>query len=257
MQNDSTVRDSKTNMPVSKDTSVNLAWSQRRTPGRGPKPSVSAEQIARAAILVADEEGLEAVTMQRIAGAVALTTMALYRYVSSKSDLVDLMIDWASDAAPIFGKPSQPWSVRLKEWAHRCFAIYREHPWFLEATTMRRSIMGPKELSWMEAALAMLAESGLAREERHSAFLALIGHVRGHATFQQIRKYSASPQKWTNDLVQLLNSQAARYPVLLDAVRSGAFSKAPTLAFDFGIDCIVAGIRARVPRSKNARRQSR
>ena len=238
------MRNSKTKMLVSKDTSVNPTWRRRPSPSRGPKPSVSASQIAGAAIRVADKEGLEAVTMQRIAGEMDLTTMALYRYVSSKSDLVDLMIDSASDSASVFGKPSQPWSDRLKEWARRCFAIYRDHPWFLEATSMRRSIMGPNELSWMEGALAMLAESGLAPEKRHPAFLALIGHVRGHATFQQIRRYSESPEKWTIDLVQLLNSQAARYPILLDAVRSGAFSKAPTLAFDFGIDCIIEGIRA-------------
>jgi AcrR family transcriptional regulator len=237
-------------MPASKDNSVNLAWRRKRAPRRGPKPSVSADQIARAAIHVADKEGLEAVTMQRIAGEIGLTTMALYRYVSSKADLVDLMIDSASDTAPVFGKPSQPWSDRLKEWACRCFFIYRDHPWFLEATSMRRSIMGPNELSWMEAALAMLAESGLAPEERHPAFLALIGHVRGHATFLQIRNHGESPQKWTNDLVQLLNSQADRYPVLLNAVRSGAFSKTPGLAFDFGIDCILEGVHARVAGGK-------
>jgi AcrR family transcriptional regulator len=202
---------------------------------------------------VADEEGLEAVTMQRIAGEIGLTTMALYRYVSSKSDLVDLMIDAASDTAPVFGKPSQPWSDQLKEWARRCFFIYRDHPWFLEATSMRRSIMGPNELTCMEAALAMLAESGLAPQERHPAFLALIGHVRGHATFLQIRNRGESPQKWTNDLVQLLNTQADRYPVLLNAVRSGAFAKAPGLAFDFGIDCILEGVHARVISGKKRR----
>jgi AcrR family transcriptional regulator len=237
-------------MPAGKDKSVNPAWRKKRSSRRGPKPSVSAYQIARAAIHVADKEGLEAVTMQRIAGEIGLTTMALYRYVSSKSDLVDLMIDSASDTAPVFGKPSQPWSHRLKEWAHRCFLIYRDHPWFLEATSVRRSIMGPNELSWMEAALAMLAESGLAPEERHPAFLALIGHVRGHATFLQIRNHGELAQKWTNDLAQLLNSQGDRYPVLLNAVHSGAFSKAPLLAFDFGIDCILEGVHARVAGGK-------
>ena len=233
-------------MPTNKNNSVNLLWKKKRSSNRGPKPSVSADQIARAAIHVADKEGLEAVTMQRISAEIGLTTMALYRYVSSKSELVDLMIDSASDTAPVFGKPSQPWSDRLKEWARRCFFIYRDHPWFLEATSMRRSIMGPNELSWMEAALSMLAESGLPAEERHPAFLALIGHVRGHATFLQIRTRGDSAQQWTNDLIQLLDSQADRYPVLLTAARSGAFSKTSVLAFDFGIDCILDGVHARV-----------
>lgn len=188
--------------------------------------------------------------MQRIAGEIGLTTMALYRYFSSKSELVDLMIDSASDAAPLFGKPSQSWSYRLKEWARRCFSIYRDHPWFLEATSIRRSMMGPNELSWMEAALEMLAESGLAPDERHPAFLALIGHIRGHATFLQIRNEAESPRQWTQNLIQLLNSNADRYPVLLSAVRAGAFSKNPLLAFDFGIDCILEGVHTRVAGGK-------
>jgi AcrR family transcriptional regulator len=238
-------------MPIRNENTLNPVWNKKRPPSRGPRPSVNTERIARVAIEVADADGLEAVTMQRIAREIGLTTMALYRYVSGKSELIDLMIDSASDsAAPIFGKPSSPWSDRLKEWARRCLAIYREHPWFLEATSTRRSIMGPNELAWMESAVAMLAESGLAPEDRHSAFLALIAHVRGHATFQQIRKYSESPRKWTRDLVQLLGSQPDRYPVLLQAVRSGAFEKAPGQAFDFGLDCILEGIRTRVKKYK-------
>lgn len=244
------VRDSRTRMPISKSTGMNPAWGTKPSPSRGPKPSVSAIEIARVAIQVADAEGLDAVTMQRIAREVGLTTMALYRYVSGKLDLVDLMIDSASDSAPEFGKPSLPWSDRLKQWARRCFAIYRDHPWFLEATAMRRSVMGPNELSWMEAALAMLAESGLAPEDRHPAFLALIGQVRGHATFLQIRRHNESPQKWTHDLVRLLDSRSDRYPAMLQAVRSGAFSKSSGIAFEFGIDCILEGIRERVGRSK-------
>ena len=244
------VKYSATKMPINESTGVNPAWRTKPSPGRGPKPSVSVSEIARVAIQVADAEGLEAVTMQRIAKEVGLTTMALYRYVSRKSDLVDLMIDSVSGSTLEFGKPSSPWSDRLKQWAHRCFAIYRDHLWFLEATSMRRSIMGPNELSWMEAALAMLTEAGLAPNDRHTAFLALIGQVRGHATFQQIRRYSDSPQHWARDLVQLLDSQSDHYPAMLQAVRSGAFSKSSGVAFEFGIDCILEGIRERVGRKR-------
>jgi len=106
--------------------------------------------------------------------------------------------------------------------------------------------MGPNELLWMEAALAMLAESGLAAADRHSAFLALIGQVRGHATFQEIRKYGESAEEWTHDLAHVLKSEAGRYPALLKALDSGAFSKKPARAFDFAVDCILDGIRARV-----------
>src|SRR5271155_2714090 len=116
---------SKRTMPAKRGTGVNLAWGRKPAPSRGPKPALSAVEIARAAIQLADVEGLEAVTMQRLAREVGVTTMALYRYFPSKADLVDRMIDSASDAPANFGKPSLPWNARLKKWARRCLAIYR------------------------------------------------------------------------------------------------------------------------------------
>lgn len=237
-------------MPTRDRSGVNLTWGKKARPSRGPKPALSTLQIARIAIQVADAEGLAAVTMQRVAREVGVTTMALYRYFPAKADLLDMMIDSASDSSPDFGKPPLPWNVRLKTWAQLCLSIYRNHSWFLEATSMRRSPMGPNELTWMEAALAMLAESGLAQQDRHRAFLAVIGHVRGHATFQQIGTRNESAQQWTHDLAQMLKSEAHRYPVLTDALNSGMFFGSPDSAFDFGLDCILEGIRTRANSKK-------
>lgn len=231
-------------MPAIKRSRANVAWGGKPPSSRGPKPTLSTDQIARSAIRLADAEGLEAVTMQRVAQEVAVTTMALYRYFPGKADLVAWMIDSASDAPLGFGKPSLPWSTRLKEWAGRCLAIYRNHRWFLEATSTRPTVMGPNELAWMEAALAMLAESGLGPKQRHHAFLAILAHVRGHATFEQIE----GRKERARELAQLLQGEPNRYPILLDAVRSGAFSRNADGAFQFGLDCILDGIHARVSR---------
>lgn len=235
-------------MPAKKSSHTILAWTGKPAPTRGPKPSLSADHITRVAIRLADAEGLAALSMQRLARKVGLTTMALYRYFPGKADVVAMMIDSATDSPLHFGKPSSPWNTRLKEWARRCLAIYQEHFWFLEATTARLSPMGPNELSWMEAALAMLAESGMMPKERHHAFLAIMGHVRGHATFQQIRRRSGAGEQRAPELAQMLKGESYRYPNLLDALSSGLFSKSVEGAFDFGLDCILDGIRARVSR---------
>jgi AcrR family transcriptional regulator len=224
---------------------VNLTWRRKAPSSRGPKPALSPSKIARAAILIADAEGLDAVTMQRLGREVGVTTMALYRYFPAKSDLLDLMIDSVSDSAAKFGKPSSPWNLRLKKWALRCLSIYQNHPWFLEATSVRHSPMGPNELMWMEAVLAILEESGLSPKDQHHAFVTLIGHVRGHATFQRIRERSESEREWTHTLATLLKAAAHRYPALVRALDSGTLFKNPGVAFDFGLDCIVEGIRAR------------
>ena len=169
----------------------------------------------------------------------------------AKADLVALMVDSASDSPLQFGEPSLPWNRRLQKWAHRCLDIYTKHPWFLEATSSREGIMGPNELSWMEAALAMLAQSGLGPKERHHAFLAIIGHVRGHATFQQIGTRANSRKEWSRELGRMLQSESHRYPILLDVVRSGGFSEDVGGAFEFGLNCILDGILVRVSRRSN------
>ncbi len=238
-------------MKAKRRREANLAWGKKPAPSRGPKPTLSADRIARVAIRLADAEGMAGVTMQVLARQMGLTTMALYRYFPAKADLVALMIDSASDSPLDFGKPSLPWSRRLKEWARRCLAIYKDHPWFLEATSSREGVMGPNELSWMEAALAMLAESGLGPKERHHAFLAIIGHVRGHATFQRAGRLTGARNDWRRELARMLQLEAARYPILLDVVRSGGFNENVGGAFEFGLNCIVDGIRARV--SKRSR----
>lgn len=231
-------------MPARKSSRASATWVGKPAPTRGPKPSHSPGQIARAAIGLADKEGLAAVTMQRVAQEVGLTTMALYRYFPGKAEVIALMIDSASDSPLHFAEPSSPWSTRLKEWAHRCLAIYQHHQWFLEATTARRTPMGPNELAWMEAALAMLAESGLEPKKRHHAFFTIIGHVRGHATFPHARRGGGAGKEWMRELAQIVQQEPNRYPALLGVLSSGAFSESVEGAFDFGLDCILDGIRA-------------
>lgn len=232
-------------MPAKKSSRLHTALAEKPSPTRGPRRSLSREQIAQSAIRVADQEGLAAVTMQRVAREVGLTTMALYRYFPGKSAVVALMIDSVADSPTSFGKAGSPWITRLKEWAHRCLAIYEDHPWFLEATTARQSPMGPNELAWMEAALDMLTESGLKPKKRHHAFLAVIGHVRGHATFLQARRSDGAAEDWTREVTETVCHEPNRYPALLQVLRSGALRESAG-AFDFGLVCILQGIRAHV-----------
>jgi hypothetical protein len=106
--------------------------------------------------------------------------------------------------------------------------------------------MGPNELAWMEAALAMLTEAGLRPKKRHHAFFTIIGHVRGHATFRQARKGDGGGMESMRELTKTLHQEPNRYPTVLDVLRSGAFSESVASAFDFGLDCILDGIRAQV-----------
>jgi AcrR family transcriptional regulator len=112
----------------------------------GPKPTLTKDQIACAAIAIADSDGLEGISMQRVARAVGVTTMALYRYFSSKTELIELMIEIAGGPEPNLDTIAPGWSSSLAEWAHQCSAIYRRRPWFLQATMTPGRKMGPNEL---------------------------------------------------------------------------------------------------------------
>jgi len=229
---------------------VNVLWSERDHPSRGPKPTLSADKIARAAIGVADAEGLAAVSMQRIAREVHVTTMALYRYFSSKAELIDLMVDTAGGPAPDLRVGFKGWRARLEEWTRRCSSVYRDHPWFLQAAAARRRIMGPNELEWLDAALGVLGDAGLPARQQHEAFLVLIGHVRSNAEFMAARDQGPSAGQWVSVMAELLGKHRHRYPALMAAIDSGAFSQSPQDGLEFGLECILDGIESLIGRQE-------
>src|SRR2546430_15912316 len=79
---------------------VELLWGLRERPTRGPKPALSIERIAAAAVAVADVEGMAAVSMQRVASELDFTKMSLYRYVTGKDELIAAMIEAAGGGPP-------------------------------------------------------------------------------------------------------------------------------------------------------------
>ena len=120
----------------------------------------------------------------------------------------------------------------------------RRRPTATNAIVVRRTVMGPNELSWMEAALAVLAKAGLSPKERYHAFLAIIGLVRGHATFEQVKNHSESPRKWARELADLLRSGGNTYPALREVLATGVVTGDSDDAFEYGLDCILDGIGA-------------
>lgn len=148
--------------PTSRTTrELRLLWGlDRPAPRRGPKPRISREAVVDAAVAVADAEGLEAVSMQRVAAELGYTTMSLYRYVDSKEDMLALMYDRAMKAEPPGPRADGDWRAGTEAWVHAVMAVYRSHPW---STTLAVSgpPSGPHGLRWMEAGLREIHRSGI------------------------------------------------------------------------------------------------
>ncbi|WP_433373176.1 TetR/AcrR family transcriptional regulator [Actinoplanes sp. CA-142083] len=233
---------------------MDLLWGSPAPRSRGPRPVLSVEQIASAAVEIADAEGLAAVTMKRVADRFGFTAMSLYRYVPGRSELVSLMIDAAlGQAPPISEAPSagrrdgagdegEGWQPALIGWATDLYAVFHRHPWLATATMEARPI-GPKELSWLEAAVGVLATTRLTGPERVDAALVIIGHIRSQVQ-AEAGIAAGEGARLAGELRGMLREHAGDFPALAEAAGEGAFGPNDNDGFAFGLRCIVGGLDA-------------
>lgn len=220
---------------------MRLLWEERAGPRRGPKPTLSLEGIAAAAIEIADAEGLTAVSMQRVATALGFTKMSLYRYVPGKTELVALMVESAIGPPP--GTGAGDWRTCLDAWAHALLARMTAHPWTLEATVGPR-VPGPYELSWMEMALAALDGCRLNGAERMDAVVLITGHVRGIAQQAAATAPGQSTEgQLTGVLAALMREHGDRFPAIAAALATSPQDGGDD-AFTFGLARILDGLAA-------------
>jgi AcrR family transcriptional regulator len=217
-----------------------LLWGKEPVRTRGPKPAITLTAIAEAAIAIADAEGLDAVSMQRVAGELPVTKMALYRHVPGKTELIAVMSDLAMGAPP--DRPGLPWREALHTWALDLYDGFTRHPWLLQSTIGRR-LLGPNELAWLERGLATLADSGLTGGEQLDSILVVTSHVRNLA--QQSTTFPGSTTGLTEEdlqqsLTEILTNEAARFPHLVTAMRTSAGSQEQGL--EFGLQRILDGL---------------
>jgi len=220
-------------------TLAELLWSQPRVQRRGPRPRVELTAIVAAAVRIADAEGLDAASMQRVADALGVTKMALYRHVPGRGELVALMIEAAVGSAPV---PAGDWRARLRCWADAMREGLTRHRWLAQATVGGR-LLGPAELSWFEAGLAALDGLPLSAAQRLDTLALVSSHVRGMVQ-QQI---AAHPERTIATLLAgALERRADEFPLAAVAFAQTAASGGTDNAYEFGLGCIIAGVDAMV-----------
>ncbi|MHC1561033.1 TetR/AcrR family transcriptional regulator [Actinomycetospora sp. C-140] len=216
-----------------------LLWHPAPPPARGPRRGVSLADIARAAMEVADAEGFDAVSMQRVASRLHLTKMALYRYVSGKPELTAVMLDEAVEEPPVL---TGPWRARAEEFARLLSAVWTRHPWIPQNTVGDR-LMGPREVGWVEAAVDIFTGTGLEPAERLDAASMLFGQMR------VVHSAAASGTRpWTVDdehdplMRRLLGERADRYPAMLAAMEATPGRPTGDVTTTFGLTCLLDGL---------------
>ena len=141
------------------------------------KRGLSEERVVAAAIALADEDGLEAVSMARVAERLGFTTMSLYRHVRSKDDLLRAMLDAGLGAPPAaLDDPGGDWRAGLELWTRSVLEALLRHPWAIRVP-ITGPPMSPVQLAWLDRGLRALAPTGLAEGEKADVVLLLNGYA--------------------------------------------------------------------------------
>ena len=213
-------------------------WSDRERWERKPRMGLSLARIAEAAIAVADKEGIDAVSMQRVAEDLGFTKMSLYRHVANKAELVKVMIDIAVGEPPDLSTIRDGWRSRLEEVVRQLTRVWQQHPWIPDVTVGGRT-MGPREVGWTESALSAFAGTPLTGDERLAAVFLLFGHIRNTHS-----NANAGTQPWMD------TQQAARLERRRDTLPelTSALAAEGTALRDngraFGLERLYAGFAA-------------
>lgn len=229
---------------------VALSWGVAERPQRGPKRELSIERIVDAAIQIADDEGLPAVSMSKIATTLGFTTMSLYRYVTSKDDVLALMQD-AVCAVPIPSEDEDTdWRSGLRLWAMASIQVIEAHPWFPDIPISGMPLM-PNNLAVLDWGLRVMKDLPLTEPEKMSTALLLSSYARAVGVVERdvtrSREVAGPPmygEAFTEALAELVTPE--RFPYLAPLVLSGVYADAEGEDeqddFAFGLERILDGI---------------
>ena len=232
--------------------SLRAAWGQRVGSARGPQPTLALEPIVRAAAALAAAEGIEAVSMSRVAAAIGVGTMSLYRHVEGKRELLALMVDSAFDRAPAPPAPRERWRSALARWAQAHLAVLRRHRWVLRVPISGPPVT-PNQVRWLEHGLSSLAPTRLSGDEKLSVLLLLNGFVRNQAMLEAdlaAVDAGSSAMQGMAGYGRVLSAliDVERLPAIAALIGDAALGEAGSSHddFEFGLERILDGVEVLV-----------
>jgi AcrR family transcriptional regulator len=221
---------------------------------RGPQPAYSRDQIAAAAVKIADAEGLEAVSMRRIAAELGSGTTSLYRYITKKDELLDLMSEAVLEVERL-PKRSGNWRADLRRIAYHIRSMSLQHPWTIGISTFR-SAMGPNTLRCLEVTLGAIDEFGLDIDEMLVISNTLFTFARGYAAgeiaeAEASRRSGLNRDQWLRSRSEHTQAilRSGKYPMFARIVRDAKAPHDPDAAergFAMGLEHLLNGIDARI-----------
>lgn len=238
---------------------LRLLWrSPDDAPRRGPRQGLTIDGVIAAATELADADGLDALTMRKVAQALGVVAMTLYTYVPGKAELLDLMLDAAYTRMERTPTTGRPWRARVTAVAAENRRLYETHPWAARVSTVR-PLLGPGQMAKYEHELSALDSLGLSDVEVDASLTHLLSFVqawaRSAADARAAEADSAlTDEQWWAANAPLLDRvlDPSMYPL---ATRVGSAAGAahgtayePGHAYEFGLELVLNGLAALVER---------
>lgn len=212
--------------------------SSRTDPSRG-EPALSLDRIVATAVELLDAQGVDGLSMRRLADRLGAGAMSLYWHVGNKEEVFDLALDAVlAFAEPSPSSDSQDWRGDVIHMLEDWRACMLRHPW--SASLLPRRALGPNILARLELLSSTLSKAGVAEADLNAAIWSLWNYVMGatitRGNFERSDEDRAAAQ-------QRLAELSERYPtiersrLLLDSDWDGAFRK--------GLDFLLDGLARR------------
>lgn len=238
-----------------------LLWEDRTPATRGPKAAVTPDEVVRAAVEIADQDGLTSVTMHAVAAKLGFTTMALYRYFPNKETLLDAVIDAGTGRPPAFREPRADWRTEVREWSLAKRAMLCDRPWLAELPFVAAP-HGPNWLSWLEAISDSLSRTPLKLSDIGAVLSIVDGYTRGASdtaiSLARAQAKGISPAEWAAgvgaDLGRAIGDH--RFPRFASIITAPSEDKTRSLeeSFVFGLELVLDGIEHYIARQSRASR---
>ncbi|MGI9643371.1 MAG: TetR/AcrR family transcriptional regulator [Acidimicrobiia bacterium] len=210
--------------------------------GENTRTSLSRDHVLEGAVVLADEIGIEAFTIRKLATALGTKPMTIYHYVSSKEEIIDGMIERVFSEIE---KPSSEgnWLEALRLRCESARAALKRHPWAAPLMESRTS-PGPENLGHHEAVLACLRRGGLNWQETAHAYAILDAFIYGFALQETSLPSQAEGEfvEAAQDIAAAFDAEA--YPNLVGLTVEHVFQPGYEFgdSFDFGLDLILEAI---------------
>lgn len=217
-------------------------WLRNRSPGRNTSGELSRERIAGATVAVLDRDGMNGLSLRRLAGALDVHATTLYWHVATRDDLLDLALDAVFGEVSLPGAHAQDWTRDITLYMHGLRTVLLRHPWS-GTLASSRPLLGPNALARAEFVHAALASAGFTELDLTAAAAAISNYVIGTvATETSWQHEEEAPARQA--LHEHLHHHAALYPTL--ATQSPPIDATWEAHFTRGMTFLLTGLTAQL-----------